>query len=137
MQKDLSTSVARATKWSVAAVLFAKISPLVVNMVLARLLAPEAFGIVASIAIITSFADIFTDAGFQKYIIQHEYESEAHLTLSLNVAFTSNLIVSSIIYLCIALFSTPLAKLVGCPGQQRGIMVASLAVLHLLHPSNP
>ncbi|MBQ7485475.1 MAG: oligosaccharide flippase family protein [Oscillospiraceae bacterium] len=109
--------------------MFAKISPLVVNMVLARLLAPEAFGIVASIAIITSFADIFTDAGFQKYIIQHEYESEAHLTLSLNVAFTSNLIVSSIIYLCIALFSTPLAKLVGCPGQQRGIMVASLAVL--------
>ena len=94
MPNDLNRSIARATKWSVLAELFSKISPPIVNMVLARLLVPEAFGIVASIAIITSFADIFTDAGFQKYIIQHEYDDETHLNLSLNVAFTSNFCLS-------------------------------------------
>lgn len=129
MQKDLSSSISRATKWSMIAELFAKLAAPIVYMILARLLVPEAFGIVASITIITSFADIFTDAGFQKYIIQHEYESEEHLRTSLNVAFTSNLCVSVLTYGIIVIFSTPLAKLIGCPGEQKGIVVASLTVL--------
>ena len=68
-------------------------------MILARLLAPEAYGVVASITIITSFADIFTDAGFQKYVIQKEYDSIGELNDNSNVAFTANLSLSSIIYL--------------------------------------
>ena len=70
-------------------------------MILARLLDPNAYGVVASITIITSFADIFTDAGFQKYVIQHEYKSKKELDNASNVAFTSNFVLSVIIYVLI------------------------------------
>lgn len=129
MHENLDSKVAKAAKWSVLAEVFARITPPIVNMILARLLLPEAFGIVASITIITSFADIFTDAGFQKYIIQHEYRNEAELKTSLDVAFTSNLIVSIITYIAIFAFSESLAKLIGCPDESKGIIVASLSVI--------
>lgn len=43
-------------------------------MVLARLLAPDAFGVLVTAQMVISFAEIFTDAGFQKYIVQHEFK---------------------------------------------------------------
>lgn len=45
-------------------------------MILARILAPEAFGVVATIAMIISFAEMFTDAGFQKYLVQREFKDD-------------------------------------------------------------
>ena len=110
----MTNKVANATKWSVLAEVTAKIAAPIVNMILARLLAPEAYGVVASITIITSFADIFTDAGFQKYVIQKEYDSIGELNDNSNVAFTANLSLSSIIYLLIFVFRKQLANAVGC-----------------------
>ena len=78
-EKITAKRVLNATKWSTFAEIMAKLATPIVNMVLARLLTPEAFGVVAAITIITSFADIFTDAGFQRFIIQHEYESDEEL----------------------------------------------------------
>lgn len=129
MQEKLNHRVATATKWSALAEIFAKIAAPIVNSVLARLLDPEMFGVVASITIVTSFADIFTDAGFQKYVIQHEYPDEASLNRDANVAFTSNLTLSTIIYLCIFLFRKQLAKAVGCPEAFNALAVAAIMVL--------
>ena len=64
-----------ATRWSTLAEILAKLITPITSMILARLLTPEIYGIVASIAVITSFADMFTDAGFQKYIIQQLYQT--------------------------------------------------------------
>ena len=96
--------IANATKWSALAEIFAKIITPIINSVLARLLDPEMFGVVASITIITSFADIFTGAGFQKYIVQHEYENEKDLNRDVNVAFTSNFLLSFLIYILIFIY---------------------------------
>ena len=125
----MTNKVANATKWSVLAEVTAKIAAPIVNMILARLLAPEAYGVVASITIITSFADIFTDAGFQKYVIQKEYDSIGELNDNSNVAFTANLSLSSIIYLLIFVFRKQLANAVGNPEAANGLAVAALAVL--------
>lgn len=125
----MTNKVANATKWSVLAEIMAKIAAPIVNMILARLLVPEAYGVVASITIITSFADIFTDAGFQKYVIQRKYNSVAELDSNSNVAFTANLSLSSIIYLLIFAFRKPLANAVGNPEAANGLAVAALAVL--------
>ena len=122
-------SISNATKWSVLAEITAKIAAPIVNMVLARLLTPEAYGVVASITIITSFADIFTDAGFQKYVIQHEYKSDNELDSDSNIAFTANLLMSSVIYFLIFLFRKQLAVAVGNPNAANGLAVAALAVL--------
>lgn len=127
--------ILNATKWSSLAEIAARIAAPIVNMVLARVLTPDAFGIVASITIITSFADIFTDAGFQKYIVQHEYQDSESLEAGSNVAFTSNLILSTFIYIIIFIFKKPLATAVGCGDEYWAVAVSSLTVLCTCIPS--
>ena len=72
MQKDIKLQATKATLWSGVAEIASKLITPIISMVLARLLTPEAYGIVATISIIVSFAQIFTDAGFQRYLVQHE-----------------------------------------------------------------
>lgn len=117
-----------ATIWSGLTQVSAKIIPPITNMILARLLTPESFGIVATFTVLISFSDVFTDAGFQKYIIQHEFENEESLRKSTNVAFWTNLIFSLIIWLIITIFSTPIAIWIGTPGCEKGIIVACLVI---------
>ena len=100
-----------------------------VNMVLARLLTPEAFGAVATINLVITFAEIFTDAGFQKYIVQHEFDSEEELNKSTNVAFWTNTLVSVVFILAIVLARNPLAELVGSPGLGTALAISSLNIL--------
>jgi O-antigen/teichoic acid export membrane protein len=128
-------SVATATKWSALAEIAARVASPIVNIVLARILTPEAFGIVASITIITSFADIFTDAGFQKFIIQHDYKDEAELNNASNVAFTANCCMAAIIYFIIFLFNKPLSAAVGCRGAELAVLIASSSVFFTAIPS--
>ena len=112
-----------ATKWSSITELAAKLITPITNMVLARILAPEAFGVVATLTMVVSFAEIFTDAGFQKYLIQHEFADEEDLACSTNVAFWTNLIFSLLLWACIACFSEPIAALVGSRGCGMAIAV--------------
>lgn len=129
MESSLNSRVVNATKWSAIAEITAKISGPIVNILLARLLTPVQFGVVASITIITSFADIFTDAGFQKYVIQHEFGDKKTLNDYSDVAFTSNATLSSIIYILIFVFRYKLSKLIGCPEASTALAIASLSVL--------
>lgn len=129
MQSNLSNKILNATMWSAIAEITSKIVAPIVNMILARLLTPDEFGVVASITIVTSFADIFTDAGFQKFIIQHEFEDNNIMNKYSDVAFTSNAILSVIIYFVIFCFQEKLALVVGCPNAYNGLAVAALTVL--------
>ena len=97
-------------------------------MVLARLLTPEAFGVVATITMIITFAEIFTDAGFQKYLIQHEFKDDQDKEESTNVAFWSNLTLSLFLWLVIGIFAEPLARVVGNPGLGDVITIACLSI---------
>ena len=67
---NLNKKIGMAAKWSIATEIAAKLISPVSNMILARFLTPEAFGVVATVTMVTSFADMFTDAGFQKYLVQ-------------------------------------------------------------------
>lgn len=130
MEKNqFNNKVANATKWSAYAEITAKLVGPIVNILLARILTPIEFGVVASITIITSFADIFTDAGFQKYVIQHEFKNEKILNEYSNVAFSSNIILSTIIFLIIVVFRFKLSILIGCPTASTALIVASISIL--------
>ncbi len=129
MQDNLNGRVGRATKWSSITEILAKLISPIVNMILARLLTPEAFGLVATITMVISFAEIFTDAGFQKYIIQHEYKNDEELDQSTNVAFWTNLAVSTLICAIIFFFRHSIADLVGSPGLGNSISIASILIL--------
>lgn len=117
-----------ATKWSGLTEIISKIVSPLTSMLLARLLTPEAFGVVATITMITSFADMFTDAGFQKYIIQSEFNNKKELDDNTNVAFWSNLGISLFFLILIVNFSDEIAKLVGNEGLGNVISIASLSI---------
>lgn len=128
MNNELNKSVINATKWSSVTEILAKIVIPVSNMILARILTPEAFGVMATVTMVISFADMFTDSGFQKYLVQHEFESKKELNIHKNVAFTANIITSIAIWICISIFSEQIAVLVGNPGLGVAIIVAGFSL---------
>lgn len=129
MQTSMNQKIGQAAKWSSITEIIAKLISPITNMILARLLVPEAFGIVATITMVISFAEIFTDAGFQKYIIQHEFADETALDNSTNVAFWTNLGVSTFICIIIFFFRHQIADLVGNPGLGNSISIASILII--------
>ncbi|MCT4478533.1 lipopolysaccharide biosynthesis protein [Peribacillus frigoritolerans] len=125
-ENQLSNKILNAAKWSSITEIAAKLVMPLTNMVLARLIAPEAFGVVATVTMIASFADMFTDAGFQKYLVQHEFKGEREKHRYANVAFLTNFAISILIWGIIVLFSEQMAVLVGNPGL--GIVIAVACV---------
>lgn len=123
-RNELISQIGNAAKWSTMTELATKVASPIINMVLARLLAPEAFGVVATVTMIISFAEVFTDAGFQKYLVQHEFKNDEEKYQNTNVAFWTNLAISLVFWGVIALFCEPIAKLVGNPGLGTVIVIA-------------
>ena len=97
-------------------------------MILARLLAPEAFGVLVTSTMVISFAEIFTDAGFQKYLVQHEFADDSEKFKTTTTAFWSNLVLSLLIWLIIIAFSEPIAALVGNPGKGNVIAISCVCI---------
>lgn len=121
--------VAFAAKWSIITEVVVKIISPITNMILARLLSPELFGIVASVTLVTTFVDVFTDAGFQKYIIQHQFADQEDYDLSVNVAFWTNLGISTLMWVLIFIFQDSLAVFVGCRGYGKAVSVSAIVLV--------
>jgi PST family polysaccharide transporter len=124
--KQLRAKIVNAAKWSSITEVLAKVIIPITNMILARLLAPEAFGVVATVTMITSFVDMFTNAGFQKYLIQHEFVNDNEKEQATNVAFLTNLVISFLIWFLIIVYRNYIAKVVGNPGLGSVIAVACI-----------
>lgn len=124
----LNQQVANATKWSAITEVMGKLVAPVSSMILARLLTPEAFGVVATLNMVIAFAEIFTDAGFQKYLIQQPFENAEERDKDTNVAFWTNLVMSCLLWGLIAIFAEPLATLVGNPGLGIVLIVACASI---------
>ena len=116
MERELQRRFAGAARWSVGAEVAAKLASLGVNMLLARLVAPAAYGVLATAMMVTSFADLFTDAGFQKYLIQHEFLEDGERRDAADVAFWTNLAFSLLLWAAICLLRDPIAAFAGSPG---------------------
>lgn len=127
-QNNLNSKIVNASKWSTITEVMAKLISPITCVVLARVLTPEAFGVVATITMIISFAEIFTDAGFQRYLIQHEFENDEEKSNTANVAFWTNLGMSLFLWLIIGIFSEELAILVGNPGLGNVITIACVSI---------
>lgn len=124
LNNNLSKKVINAAKWSSITEILVKIITPITTMILARIIAPEEFGVVATVTMIISFVDMFTDAGFQKYLVQHEFKDEEEKNKTANVAFLTNLAISILLWGIIGLFSEEIAFLVGNPGLGMVITIA-------------
>jgi len=76
-----------AFKWSALGEAASRVVGPLVFLVLARLLVPEDFGVVAAATVVISFSQVFSDAGLAKALIQRQDRTEE----SANVVFWLNL----------------------------------------------
>lgn len=128
MPAELKTQITNATKWSALGEILAKLVTPISTVVLARVLTPQAFGVIATITMVISFAEIFMDAGFQRYVIQKEYNTERDKFNCANVAFWTNLGIGLLLWGIIFIFRDPLSVLVGNPGLGTVLAVAALSI---------
>src|SRR5699024_1280172 len=101
MGNSIKGKTLNATKWSSITEIAAKVVSPIINMILARILAPEAFGILATVTMVISFAEVFVESGFQKFLIQHEFsdpEEEDHYT---STAFWTNFVFSMFLWIVV------------------------------------
>ncbi len=124
MTSTLNEKAADAAKWSLLTEVLVKLVTPITQLILARILTPEAFGVVATVTMVTSFADMFSDSGFQKYLVQHEFSDKDDLYRNANVAFWTNMGVSILLWGLIAVFRDPLAEMVGNAGLGIVLVVA-------------
>lgn len=127
-EQSLGKKAARAAKWSIVTQIVSKLISPVTTMVLARLLSPEAFGIVATATMVTSLAEMMSDAGFQKYLIQRDFSNREEMSLSACVAFWTNLAIAIGMVVLITVFNNQLAAAVGNPGLGIVLVVASASL---------
>ncbi|MFC1605837.1 lipopolysaccharide biosynthesis protein [Pseudomonadota bacterium] len=86
---SLSHTVLSAFKWSILGELVSKtIGPLVL-VVLARILVPEDFGVVAAATVVVSFSQVFWDGGLAKTLVQRKdrVHESATVIFWINIVF--------------------------------------------------
>ena len=110
---NVVNKVKDAAKWSTITQLTVKLITPITNLILARILSPEAFGVIAVVMMVISFTDIFTDSGLQKYLIQHEFKDENDKINCVNVAFWTSLAISLFLWIAIIVFRNPIADFMG------------------------
>ena len=111
MVKNNKNVIQKSMGWSLFSEIAAKFVTPITNMILARILMPEAFGVLAICNMFVSFVDIITDAGFGKYLVQHDFKNEKEKRSYADVAFWSNLTLSILLFVIILLNRTAISRL--------------------------
>lgn len=127
-EENIFGKIVTAAKWSIVTEILSKIIPPVTNMILARIFTPDVFGIMATITMVITFADVFVESGFQKFLIQHNFSNIKEEYEYMSVAFWANLIFSFIIWGVLVIFNQTIARLVGNEGLGYLIVITGMTI---------
>lgn len=114
----------KSTLWSAAGEIMAKMFVPVSNMILARLIAPEIFGIIAAINAVISFADIVSAAGMPKYIVHVNVATKEEIDKISNTALCLNILVSFVFLALIFLMRYRICAILGNEGHEIDLFMA-------------
>ena len=107
MSKDnLKSKTINSLVWDLSGSLGKQISAFVLSIMLARLLEPEEFGIVAMAMVFVSITDVFIEVGFTQGLVQRKNITDGHF----NSVFIFNLIVSFFFAILLFCLSKPIGK---------------------------
>ena len=120
-----SNSTAKTFFWSFLEQGGSKVVSLLVQIVLARLLSPEAFGIMAILLVVTNIADALAQGGLGSALIQR---SESDDTI-ISTAFWLSVALALALFLAILLLAPILEGFYGMSGLRAYLSVLSLVVL--------
>lgn len=105
MAKSLKEQAVKGTGWSAVERFATQGISFLIQLVLARLLIPEDYGVIAMLAIFLQIAQVFIDSGFATALIKKQDCSEADYS----TVFYYNLVVAVLIYF-IFFFTAPLVS---------------------------
>ena len=114
MTSTVTEQATRSIKWSALAEAVSRTASPIVAVILARLLTPADFGVVATALVPISFAQMFWDAGLSKALVQRAGAPER----AADVVFWTNVALGFAIYLILFALAPRLASYFGSPQSQ-------------------
>lgn len=126
---DVQKKMRSSAKWTLLTEIISKIVTPLTGMILARLLDPSAFGVLASLLVVTSFAEMFADSGLQKYLVQHNFKGNKDLENGFNVAIYTSVSIAIVIWLIIAAFAEPISKMLSSADLAFPLQVMSVGII--------
>lgn len=126
-EKQLKEKVAGGVAWSIAEKVGSMLLQMVVSIVVARLLVPEDFGVMAILTFFTALALVMVDSGFSQTLIRKDSPSREDY----QSVFAFNIGVSVVLYVVLVALAPVVARYYELP------VIAKIApVLFLLLPIN-
>jgi O-antigen/teichoic acid export membrane protein len=114
-----------SVKWAALMEIVPQVAAPIVFVILARLLAPEDFGVVATAMIAISLAQRLWDAGLGSALVQTQQAPKR----AANVVFWTNLVLGVVIYLLLFLFAPWLASFFDSPRTMPVLRVLGLQIV--------
>lgn len=118
-------STANGLKWSAIERLATQVIQLIVMLYLARLLGPEAFGLVGMLAVFIAISQTFVDSGFSSALIRHTERTEEDFSTT----FYFNTVVGFLCYAILFVTAPYVAKFFGQPELISLLRVLGLTVI--------
>jgi O-antigen/teichoic acid export membrane protein len=125
MTEPVSQKAIRSVKWSVLMELVSRVSSPLIFVILARLLTPTDFGVLATAMIAISLAQTFCDASLAKAIVQSKEPPE---TIA-HIAFWTNVLVAFIAYAFLFMAAPSISRFFHNPPTELVLRVAGLQII--------
>lgn len=125
--QGLFARTARALVWSYGVVIVRTVTSLAFGIILARILGPEPFGIVAAAGIVIGLSSLVSDFGFGAALVQAQAVTEEDVRF----VFTWQMVVAIGLSVVVIGLSGPAARLFALPEAQA--VIASLASLFVIN----
>lgn len=98
--KDFRDKTIRGIGWSTVNQVVQQTLRFVIGVILARLLSPREFGLVAMITVITNFAVIFSEFGLSSALIQKQDAEQIHYSSAFWLNFIIGILLTLILIIC-------------------------------------
>lgn len=134
--RALTTRAFAAGRWAVASEAVSRLAQPIVLLALARVLAPDDFGVVTVATIIVGFAQVFWDAGLTRALVQRDSDS-TEVVQAASTIFWANLLLSLVLFAAICAAAVPLAVAFGDPRIVALVRVQALMIPLLAIASVP
>lgn len=122
--KDLKKKAISGSLWTVIETFSLQIVQFIVGIVLARLLGPDAFGLIAMTGIFLAISNVISDGGFEKALIQQKEITP----LQINTVFYVNIVLGIVMAGTICLLSPYIARFFHEPLLAPVLSVLALAI---------
>jgi PST family polysaccharide transporter len=122
---ELRAAAARGVGWSALQASASRLLSAVVFVLLARLLEPDAFGVVAVASVFVAFMTVLVDQGFSQALVQRPSLDREHL----DTAFWANLAASAVVVALVVGAAGPVADLFDEPDLAPILRALSLALV--------